>query len=122
MFCCCEKSSMLDSFYWGQPEELLSFGSFFLSRCVPPILQFVKICLHIICSLYMKPFSRFSKNKSDHDECIFVFTAFPVYYLSLITMIPSKKHLTYTSFQITYLFNWHFRETLFIFRTILLPL
>lgn len=28
----------------------------------------------------MKPFSRFSKNKSDHDECIFVFTAFPVYY------------------------------------------
>lgn len=71
---------MLNSFYWGQPEELLSFGSFFLSRCVPPILQFVKICLHIICSLYMKPFSRFSKNKSDHDECIFAFTAFPVYY------------------------------------------
>ncbi len=71
---------MLDSFYWGQPEELLSFGSFFLSRCVPPILQFVKICLHIICSLVMKPFSRFSKIKVIITSISLFFSAFLVYY------------------------------------------
>lgn len=40
---------------------------------------------------------------------------FLLLFLYIITIIPSKKHLTYTSFQITYLFNWHFRETLSYF-------
>ena len=38
---------------------------------------------------------------------------FLLLFLYIITIIPSKKHLTYTSSQITYLFNWHFRENPF---------
>ena len=46
---------------------------------------------------------------------------FLLLFLYIITIIPSKKHLTYTSFQITYLFNWHFRETLFLLSSIFPP-
>ena len=43
-------------------------------------------------------------------------------FLYIITILSSEKHSTYTSSRITYLFDYYFCETLFIFRTILLPL
>ena len=73
---------------------------------------------HNLQPLYETVFTCFPKIK----VIMMNVSLFLLLFLYIITIIPSKKHLTYTSSQITYLFNWHFRETLFIFRTILLPL